>query len=73
MFVSNTIVNWHPTNQPAIKDIFISLFKMILIPVIPLEDLPELQVGYGFGLVDKENVPKPDFLKVTHKDNNFDF
>merc|ERR1711997_465187 len=31
--------------------------------VIPLEDLPELQVGYGFGLVDKENVPKPDFLK----------
>ena len=32
--------------------------------MIPLEDLPELQVGYGFGLVDKENVPKPDFLKV---------
>merc|ERR1711874_526585 len=31
--------------------------------VIPLEDLPELQVGYGFGLVDKEKVPKPDFLK----------
>merc|ERR1712062_941310 len=31
--------------------------------VIPLEDLPELQVGYGFGLVDKENVPNPDFLK----------
>ena len=37
---------------------------MILILVIPLEDLPELQVGYGFGLVDKEKVPKPDFLKV---------
>merc|ERR1711936_50109 len=31
--------------------------------VIPLEDLPELQVGYGFGLVDKSKVPKPDFLK----------
>merc|ERR1712066_221593 len=31
--------------------------------VIPLEDLPELQVGYGFGLVDKEKVPKPHFLK----------
>merc|ERR1712079_147869 len=31
--------------------------------VIPLEDLPELQVGYGFGLVDKNKVPKPDFLK----------
>merc|ERR1712099_126196 len=27
--------------------------------VIPLEDLPELQVGYGFGLVDKNKVPKP--------------
>merc|ERR1719410_1248943 len=31
--------------------------------VIPLEDLPELQVGYGFGLVDKDKIPKPDFLK----------
>ena len=32
--------------------------------VIPLDDLPELQVGYGFGLVDKENIPKPAYLKV---------
>lgn len=31
--------------------------------VIPLDDLPELQVGYGFGLVDKENIPKPAYLK----------
>ena len=38
-----------------------------MILVIPLEDLPELQVGYGFGLVDKEKVPKPDFLKVRNK------
>ena len=37
---------------------------MIFISVIPLEDLPELQVGYGFGLVDKDKIPKPDFLKV---------
>ena len=41
------------------------LMELFLILVIPLEDLPELQVGYGFGLVDKENVPKPDFIKVT--------
>ena len=32
--------------------------------MIPLDDLPELQVGYGFGLVDKENIPKPAYLKV---------
>ena len=32
--------------------------------MIPLDDLPELQVGYGFGLVDKENIPKPTYLKV---------
>ena len=31
--------------------------------MIPLDDLPELQVGYGFGLVDKETVPKPAYLK----------
>ena len=31
--------------------------------MIPLDDLPELQVGYGFGLVDKENIPKPAYLK----------
>ncbi len=37
----------------------------ILFSVIPLEDLPELQVGFGFGLVDKENVKKPTFLKVS--------
>merc|ERR1711893_366277 len=31
--------------------------------VIPLDDLPELQVGYGFGLVDRDKVPKPAYLK----------
>merc|ERR1711890_174329 len=37
----------------------------VLIPVsstvIPLEDLPELQVGFGFGLVEKDKVKKPPF------------
>jgi hypothetical protein len=38
---------------------------LFFVSVIPLEDLPELQVGCGFGLVDKEHVKKPTFLKVT--------
>ena len=38
----------------------------MFILVIPLEDLPELQVGFGFGLVDKDHVKKPTFLKVSH-------
>ena len=37
----------------------------MFILVIPLEDLPELQVGFGFGLVDKDHVKKPTFLKVS--------
>ena len=38
----------------------------ILCSVIPLDDLPELKVGYGFGLVDKETLPKPTYLKVIY-------
>ena len=41
------------------------LALIVLILVIPLDDLPELQVGYGFGLVDKDKVPKPAYLKVV--------
>jgi len=31
--------------------------------VIPLDDLPELSVGFGFGLNKNEKVKKPTFLK----------
>jgi len=31
--------------------------------VIPLDDLPELEVGFGFGLADKTKAKKPNFLK----------
>ena len=31
--------------------------------MIPLDDLPELQVGYGFGLVNKDQIAKPAYLK----------
>lgn len=31
--------------------------------VIPLDDLPELQVGYGFGLANKEKIAKPAYLE----------
>merc|ERR1712189_24815 len=41
--------------------------ESVIVPVsstvIPLDDLPELKVGYGFGLVDKETLPKPTYLK----------
>ena len=32
--------------------------------VIPLDDLPEREVGFGFGLVDQHKRVKPTFLKV---------
>ena len=35
--------------------------------MIPLEDLPELQVGFGFGLASKEKVKKPAYLKVSEE------
>ena len=41
--------------------------------MIPLDDLPELQVGYGFGLVDKENIPKPAYLKVRRMEAILNF
>ncbi|XP_023331544.1 uncharacterized protein LOC111703740 [Eurytemora carolleeae] len=31
--------------------------------VIPLDDLPEFNVGFGFGLVDSSPVKKPSYLK----------
>ena len=31
--------------------------------MIPLDDLPEPQVGYGFGLVNKDQIAKPAYLK----------
>merc|ERR1712080_170806 len=44
-----------------------------IIHSIPLEDLPELQVGFGFGLVDKDKLP-PKYLKdiklITHKNKH---
>jgi len=45
------------------KNIAESILTPVSSTVIPLDDLPELQVGYGFGLVDKENIPKPAYLK----------
>ena len=33
--------------------------------VIPLEDLPELQVGFGFGVASKDKAKKPAYLKVS--------
>jgi len=45
------------------KDTAESLMIPVSSTVIPIDDLPERQVGYGFGLVDKENVPKPAYLK----------
>ena len=35
--------------------------------VIPLEDLPELQVGFGFGLVEKDKVKKPTVYPLSNK------
>ena len=64
-------VNEHVIGGDTPCFLFLCLVKLYRILVIPLEDLPELQVGYGFGLVDKENVPKPDFLKVRNKDNYY--
>ena len=32
--------------------------------VIPLDDLPELQVGYGFGLANNKKIDKPAYLEV---------
>ena len=46
------------------KSLYYCLIFIYSILVIPIDDLPERQVGYGFGLVDKENVPKPAYLKV---------
>ena len=46
------------------RSLFNCLIFIYSILVIPIDDLPERQVGYGFGLVDKENVPKPAYLKV---------
>merc|ERR1711976_838445 len=45
------------------RNIAESILTPVSSTVIPLDDLPELQVGYGFGLVDKENIPKPAYLK----------
>jgi len=42
--------------------------------VIPLDDLPELEVGFGFGLVNQHKSKKPAFLKniklITHKNKH---
>merc|ERR1712117_64877 len=45
------------------RNIAESILTPVSSTVIPLDDLPELQVGYGFGLVDKENIPRPAYLK----------
>merc|ERR1719153_1804856 len=41
--------------------------ERVMIPVsstvIPLEDLPELTVGFGFGIADKDKPKKPAYLK----------
>eukprot|EP00092_Neocalanus_flemingeri_P006632 GFUD01007155.1.p1 GENE.GFUD01007155.1~~GFUD01007155.1.p1 ORF type:complete len:107 (-),score=41.86 GFUD01007155.1:156-476(-) len=41
--------------------------ERVMIPVsstvIPIEDLPELQVGFGFGVADKDRAKKPAYLK----------
>eukprot|EP00091_Calanus_sinicus_P005097 TRINITY_DN15478_c0_g1_i7.p1 TRINITY_DN15478_c0_g1~~TRINITY_DN15478_c0_g1_i7.p1 ORF type:complete len:139 (-),score=74.67 TRINITY_DN15478_c0_g1_i7:138-509(-) len=41
--------------------------ERVMVPVsstvIPLSDLPELQVGFGFGVADKDKAKKPDYLK----------
>jgi len=41
--------------------------ERVMVPVsstvIPLEDLPELQVGFGFGIANKDKVKKPAYLK----------
>merc|ERR1712106_1145831 len=41
--------------------------ERVMIPVsstvIPIEDLPELQVGFGFGVPDKDRAKKPAYLK----------
>merc|ERR1711881_474665 len=41
--------------------------ERVMVPVsstvIPLEDLPELQVGFGFGIASKDKAKKPAYLK----------
>merc|ERR1711909_172560 len=41
--------------------------ERVMVPVsstvIPLEDLPELQVGFGFGVASKDKAKKPAYLK----------
>ena len=41
-------------------------YDKFLLSVIPLEDLPEFQVGFGFGVADKDKAKKPAYLKVIH-------
>ena len=42
---------------------YMTITKQCIVSVIPLDDLPELQVGYGFGLVNKDQIAKPAYLK----------
>ena len=44
----------------------LGLSSNLLFPVIPLEDLPELQVGFGFGVASKDKAKKPAYLKVSY-------
>merc|ERR1711971_688436 len=63
--VATCLVNAKPTiyKVDEERNIAESILTPVSSTVIPLDDLPELQVGYGFGLVDKENIPKPAYLK----------
>ena len=36
-----------------------------LFSVIPLDSLPEVEVGFGFGFDKKQKGKKPSFLKVN--------
>jgi hypothetical protein len=44
----------------------LDLCDKFIFSVIPLEDLPELQVGFGFGVADKDKAKKPAYLKVLY-------
>jgi hypothetical protein len=64
-FLASRLVKAKPTiyKVDEERNIAESILTPVSSTVIPLDDLPELQVGYGFGLVDKENIPKPAYLK----------
>ena len=59
VYLQNKLKVW--LNVSAWSD---NICEIFILSVIPLEDLPEFQVGFGFGVADKDKAKKPAYLKV---------